>query len=68
MPFYVWYEEDGMDPSEITELLRRDKSSMTRLLVAQKASAHTIAHSNCRIASCPFVSAPRVSFTMWAIE
>ena len=35
----MWYDEDGMGPSEIAELLRRDKSSMTRPLVMQKASA-----------------------------
>ena len=29
----MWNEEDGMDPSEIGELLRRDKSRITRLLV-----------------------------------
>ena len=32
----LWYKEDGMDPSEIAELLRRDKSTMTRLLVMEK--------------------------------
>ena len=31
----MWHKEDGMDPSEIGELLRRDKSTMTRLLVKQ---------------------------------
>ena len=29
----MWHEEDGMAPSEIAQLLRRDKSTMTRLLV-----------------------------------
>ena len=29
----MWNEEDGMDPSEIGELLRRDKSTITRVLV-----------------------------------
>ena len=29
----MWHKEDGMDPSEIGDLLRRDKSTMTRLLV-----------------------------------
>lgn len=29
----LWHKEDGMDPSEIAQLLRRDKSTMTRLLV-----------------------------------
>ena len=29
----MWHEEDGMAPSEIADLLRRDKSTMTRLLV-----------------------------------
>ena len=33
----MWHDEDGMEPSEIAELLRRDKSSMTRFLVMQKA-------------------------------
>ena len=32
----LWYKEDGMDPAEIAELLRRDKSTMTRLLVMGK--------------------------------
>ena len=32
----MWHEEDGMDPSEIAGLLRRDKSTMTRLLVMRK--------------------------------
>ena len=41
------YEEDGMDPSEVAELLRRDKSSMTRPLVMQKVSEQTLAHSSC---------------------
>ena len=26
----MWHEEDGMAPSEIAQLLRRDKSTMTR--------------------------------------
>jgi hypothetical protein len=29
----MWHKEDGMDPSEIGDVLRRDKSTMTRLLV-----------------------------------
>ena len=29
----LWHKEDGMDPSEIGDVLRRDKSTMTRLLV-----------------------------------
>jgi len=29
----MWHREDGMDPSEIGDVLRRDKSTMTRLLV-----------------------------------
>ena len=29
----MWHEEDGMAPAEIAQLLRRDKSTMTRLLV-----------------------------------
>ena len=29
----MWYEDDGMWPSEIAELLHRDKSTLTRLLV-----------------------------------
>ena len=29
----LWYDEDDMEPSEIAALLRRDKSTMTRLLV-----------------------------------
>ena len=29
----MWHKEDGMDPSEIAQLLHRDKSTMTRLLV-----------------------------------
>lgn len=33
----MWHKEDGMDPSEIGDLLRRDKSTMTRLLVKQTA-------------------------------
>ena len=49
----MWHDEGGMDPSEIAELLRRDKSSMTRLLVMQKAGAHTVAHISCRLAPCP---------------
>ena len=32
----LWYTEDDMEPSEIAALLRRDKSTMTRLLVMQK--------------------------------
>ena len=32
----LWYKEDGMDQVEIAELLRRDKSTMTRLLVMGK--------------------------------
>ena len=32
----LWYKEDGMSPAEIAELLRRDKSTMTRLLVMEK--------------------------------
>ena len=35
----MWHDEDCMGPSEIAELLRRDKSSMTRLHLMQKASA-----------------------------
>ena len=31
-----WYKEDGMEPSEIASLLRRGKSTMTRLLAMQK--------------------------------
>ena len=49
----MWYEEDGMDLSEIAELLRRDESSMTRLLVTQKDSEHTIAHSSCCVHHAP---------------
>ena len=30
------HDEDGMEPSEVAALLRRDKSTMTRLLVMQK--------------------------------
>ena len=29
----LWHKEDGMDPSEIGDVLCRDKSTMTRLLV-----------------------------------
>ena len=29
----MWHKEDGMDPSEIAQLLCRDKSTMTMLLV-----------------------------------
>ena len=29
----MWFQEDGKTPAEIAELLRRDKSTMTRLLV-----------------------------------
>ena len=29
----MWHNEDGMEPSEIGQLLRRDKSTITRLLV-----------------------------------
>ena len=29
----MWHKEDGMDPSEIAQLLHRDKSTMARLLV-----------------------------------
>jgi hypothetical protein len=29
----MWHKEDGMYPSEIGDVLRRDKSTMTRLLV-----------------------------------
>ena len=32
----LWHEEDGMEPSEIASLLRRDKSTMTRLLVKKQ--------------------------------
>ena len=32
----LWYTEDDMEPSEIAALLRRDKSTMTRLLVMEK--------------------------------
>ena len=32
----LWYTEDDMEPSEIAALLRRAKSTMTRLLVMQK--------------------------------
>jgi hypothetical protein len=31
----TWYQEDDMTPGEIGKLLRRDKSTMTRLLVKQ---------------------------------
>ena len=31
----MWYEDDDMTPGEIAELLRRNKSTMTRLLVKQ---------------------------------
>ena len=31
----MWYEEDEMTPTEIAKLLRRHKSSLTRLLVQQ---------------------------------
>ena len=40
----VWNEEHGKVPSEIAKVLRRDKSSMTRLLAMQKDSEHTNAH------------------------
>ncbi len=33
----MWYKEDNMEPSEVASLLRRDKSTMARLLVMQKA-------------------------------
>ena len=33
----MWYREDNMEPSEVASLLRRDKSTMARLLVMQKA-------------------------------
>ena len=29
----MWYEEDDMTPSEIADLLRRDKSTITRHVV-----------------------------------
>ena len=29
----MWYKEDNMEPSEVASLLRRDKSTMARLLV-----------------------------------
>ena len=32
----LWLKEDDMEPSEIAALLRRDKSTMTRLLVMEK--------------------------------
>ncbi len=32
----LWFDEDDMEPSEIAALLRRDKSTMTRLLVMEK--------------------------------
>ena len=32
----LWYKEDEVDPSEVAELLRRDKSTMARLLVMEK--------------------------------
>lgn len=32
----MWFTEDEMSPSEIADLLRRDRSTMTRLLVQQK--------------------------------
>ena len=32
----LWHDEDGMEPSEVAALLRRDKSTMTRLHVMQK--------------------------------
>ena len=28
----MWHDEDGAPPSEIAKLLRRDKSTLTRLL------------------------------------
>ena len=31
----LWHEEDDMTPAEIAKLLRRNKSTMTRLLVKQ---------------------------------
>ena len=31
----LWHAEDGMSPLEIAALLRRDKSTMIRLLVLQ---------------------------------
>ena len=31
----MWYDEDSMTPAEIAKLLRRNKSTMTRLLVKQ---------------------------------
>ena len=40
-------DEDGMAPSEIAELLRRDKSSMTRLLVMQKAGVGNVRTGVC---------------------
>ena len=32
----LWYAENGLEPSEIVALLRRDKSTMTRPLVMEK--------------------------------
>ena len=32
----MWHEEDDMPPSDIAQLLRRDKSTMTRLLVQRR--------------------------------
>ena len=32
----MWHEEDDMAPSDIAQLLRRDKSTMTRLLVQRR--------------------------------
>ena len=32
----MWYLENGMGPSEVAGLLRRDKSALTRLLVTNK--------------------------------
>ena len=37
----LWHKEDGMEPSEIAGLLRRDKSTMTRLLVMKNGARAT---------------------------
>ena len=50
-----WYNEDGRKPSEIVELLHRDRSTITRLLVLKRNTAKTPAQK----------SLPRPKSTLW---
>ena len=59
----MWHKEDGMDSSEIAQLLRRDKSTMTRLLVKLRLKS-TVGQGRVELSVLRLKSDSRIRFSM----